>query len=93
MSYGEAWRLTLILLRDPSSEVCAATAGWQHSSTRAALATLDLYDLQHASKAKRKPARLPRPWDAKPTKHGGSKVLSIDEMRSVLQRNREEATE
>lgn len=62
MTYGEAWRLMLLLLNDPSSQVCAASVGWSHPITRADVTMRDLYDLQHQSKSEKKVKAYPRPW-------------------------------
>lgn len=84
MPWGEAYRLSEILLGDPSSMLGAALAGWQYPLTRGELTLRDLYDLQHRSKSKRKPKPYPRPWDKKPVKIGGGTGLSIAEFESVM---------
>lgn len=61
MSYGEAFRMTGLLAGDPGSQVGAALAEWAYPLSREAIALVDLYDLQHTSKAKRKPKPYPRP--------------------------------
>ena len=45
MSWGEAYRLTTVLLSDPSSHVAAAVAGWDHPVSREWLVLADVYDL------------------------------------------------
>lgn len=65
MSWGEALRLTKILLSDPSSLVTAHAAGWEHPVTREDMVLRDLFDLTHqaalaGSKKRAKP--YPRPW-------------------------------
>lgn len=82
MSWAEAHRLTEILLNDPSSQIGAKMAGWQYPLTRGELTLRDLYDLQHQSKAKRKPKPYPRPWDVAPKKIGGASV-SMAEYESM----------
>lgn len=62
MSWGEAYRLVQVLNRDPSSAVSAAIGDWEYPVSRDALALMDLYDLQHMAKSKRKPKPYPRPW-------------------------------
>ena len=62
MSFGEAIRLTSVLAGDPSSQVAASLGGWAHPISREDITLRDLYDLQHMSKAKRKPKAYPRPW-------------------------------
>lgn len=85
MDWGEAWRITQLLVRDPSSWVFTAIAGWQYPLTREGLNALDLYDLQHRSKAKRKPKPHPRPWD-KPTKQFGT-AMSIENFKRLRARH------
>jgi hypothetical protein len=55
---------------------------------------MDLYDLQHQSKAKRTPKPYPRPW-ALPTRRswGGRTSMTRDALLAVLQRHREETTD
>lgn len=62
MSFGEALLLVEALAGDPSSHVAAALGGWAYPISRADVTLRDLYDLQHMSKAKRKPRPYPRPW-------------------------------
>jgi len=62
MGWGEAWRLTLVLARDPSSQVAAAVAGWPHPVTREWAVIADLFDLQHKVASQNKSKPLPRPW-------------------------------
>ena len=76
MGWDEAWRLTDVLLIDPSSQVAAAVAGWDYPSSREDITLRDLYDLQHITKVKRKPKPYPRPWPdrVKKTSKPGSDV-------------------
>lgn len=88
MGWSEAWRLYLILARDPTSAVAAAQAGWDYSLSREGMALMDLYDLMHAANSKHG-ARIkpyPRPWpDVDKTVLGGKKTrLSQDEVRALL---------
>jgi hypothetical protein len=87
MDWGEAWRLTLVLVADPTSQVCAAVSRWQHPLSWEGIALRDLYDLQHSSKAKRKPKPYPRPWD-KPSKTygGGVNAVPSDVYRAIRAR-------
>lgn len=63
MSFGEAFRLTVQLVRDPSSAVGAAVAGWDYPTTHAALILADLFDLHHTVNTKQRPAPHPlRPF-------------------------------
>ena len=53
MTLAESWQLTQVLLADPSSQIAAATAGWQYPASREVLALADMWDLTfrvHAGK-------------------------------------------
>lgn len=68
MSYAEAWRLTMILMGDMSSQVAASVAGWDGPMDRIDATLRDLFDLQHmigAAGSKKKPKPYPRPWPDK----------------------------
>lgn len=88
MSWGEATRLVGVLAADPSSALCAALAGWEHPFSREALILADLFDVQYASKAKRRPQPWPRPWNKRRRKWGDRK-LTIPALRAVLDANRQ----
>ena len=83
MSYGEAIRLTAALAGDPSSQVATALGGWAHPICRADATLRDLYDLQHMSKAKRKPKPYPRPWDVRATRVGSGTSMTVSEYRAM----------
>jgi len=83
MGWGEAIRLTQVLAGDPSSQVAAALGGWAHPITRADSTMRDLYDLQHTSKARRKPKPYPRPWDSRPTRVGGGTSMTVAQFRAL----------
>lgn len=87
MDWGEAWRMALVLVADPTSQVCAAVSGWHHSLSWEGIALRDLYDLQHKSKAKnpRNVKSYPRPWDRKPI--GKGTALSADEYQAIRARH------
>lgn len=90
MTYGEAIRLTRVLLVDPGTAVSASMAGWTYPLSREALALLDLFDLQHTSKSKRRPQPYPRPWVAKDrTRQRGTARLSSAELRDLLDQHRD----
>lgn len=93
MRWGEAYRLASVLARDPASAVAAAVAGWDYPISRDALVLADLYDLQHAAKAKRRPKPYPRPWGNKDRKHSGTGRYTTDELRAVLAATRAHALE
>lgn len=63
MGWGEAWRLTLQLVRDPTSSIGAAVAGWDYPTTHEALILADLFDLTHTVNARTRPKSHPlRPF-------------------------------
>jgi FMN phosphatase YigB (HAD superfamily) len=63
------------LLKDPRSRLQAVVAGWDHPVSREEVVLMDLFDLQHSSKAKRKPKPYPRPWPIAKKKYGGKKTV------------------
>ncbi len=83
MSWGEARRLLLILLTDPSSQVCASVREWSHPIARDDMVLRDLFDLQHRSKAKRKPEPYPRPWHPQPKRMGAGVHLTADQFQAI----------
>lgn len=85
--WDEALLLVQTLMRDPSSWLHAAVAGWEYPISRETVALMDLYDLQHASKSKRKPRPIPRPWPDKRQKLGGrarNTRRTSTELRAIL---------
>lgn len=88
MTWGEAIRLTTILSADPSSHVGAALAGWDHPASREALILMDLYDLQHQSKAKRRPKPYPRPFPDRHKRTFGRTRLTREGLRRILDEHR-----
>jgi hypothetical protein len=94
MSFGEAWRLTGVLLADPSSHVAAAVAGWPHPVSREWMLSAHLYDAFVASKVdpkKHKAQPYPRPWDVKPKALGAGTSMSVAEYRALRARLEVEA--
>jgi hypothetical protein len=89
MSWGEALRLTFILAVDPTSQVCAALAGWVHPLSFEGIALRDTYDLLHQVNAKKRPKPYPRPWDKPAKKHGAGSNLSLDEYQALRDRHQE----
>lgn len=79
MSWGEAHRLTLILLKDPSSQLGATVRGWQHPITRADAAFRDWVDMNTSKKS----PLYPRPWHAEPKKIGG-RGMSVEAFRAAM---------
>lgn len=78
------------LTHDPSSRLHAALAGWEFPVTREWMALADLFDMQLASKSKRKPKPYPRPFDKTKSRIGGTKRVSRTpaELRAILARPR-----
>lgn len=87
MGWGEAWRLTQLLLRDPSSQLAAALAGWQFPASREYLTLMDTFDLHHMLNAKKMPEAMRRPWDV-PPRRLGSAAMSPESMRVLLDQHR-----
>jgi hypothetical protein len=85
MPWGEVHRLTLRLLTDPSSHVAAAVREWAHPIERGDMVLRDLFDLQHRSKAKRKPEPYPRPWHPQPKRMGGGVRLTAGQFQAIKQ--------
>lgn len=83
MPWGEALRLFDILKNDPSSQIASSIAGWQHPVSREALVLFDLFDVQHMSKAKKRPAPYPRPWLASERKRIG-RGMAREQLRALL---------
>lgn len=85
MGWGEAYRLTLQLITDPSSHVAAAVAGWEYPATREALVLMDLYDA-YAKATFSRPKPYPRPWRNEDKKRLGKTALPQDKVRALLKR-------
>lgn len=85
--FDEAALLVVSLLRDTSSWLHAKLAGWEYPISREWLLTADLYDLQHASKSKRKTKPYPRPFSRAKTyggKHKNGKIRSKADLMALL---------
>lgn len=84
MSWGEAYRLTQILVQDPSSHVAASLAGLEYPITRVDLVLRDLYDLTHAIAAgKKRPKPYPRP-EVKKKRVQPDKSVTQDQIVAAL---------
>lgn len=70
IGWGEAWRLFVELMGDPSSHVAASVAGWQYPLSREGIALLDLFDMTGRASWGKKHKAHPRPWDDPPKKFG-----------------------
>lgn len=87
MTYGEAIRLVGILIEDPSSMLASQRAGWKYPVTRETAVLMDLFDLQHMSKAKKKPPPYQRPWSTSEKRRIGRTTLSREQVIAVLRRH------
>lgn len=65
MSWGEALRQTVTLMSDPSTQVAAATGGWDYPVSRLDLTLRDLYDLTHQVASVKRVKPYSRPWAGK----------------------------
>lgn len=80
MRWGEALRLARMLAVDPTSQLGAALAGWDHPVSREALVLMDIFDLEHivawaqGGGKGAKPRPYPRPWSM----DSGSKRVAPD---------------
>lgn len=83
MTWGEAIRLTQVLIAAPDSQIGAAMQGWEFPISRETAAVLDLFDLEHA-----KAAKSPRPHSGRPWTHG--KRSGSRRIGNVAGRTREE---
>lgn len=81
--------MTLILSADPSSQIGASLSEWSHPVTREALVFMDLYDLQHMSKSKRRPKPYPRPWSEPARKTWGRTSMTREAVLAILTAHRE----
>lgn len=88
MSWGEALRLTGILVARPDSEVAVSISEWSHPASFEALALMNLYDLEHRVAAGRRATTYPRPWDKGKRSFGRGTSMHPDEMRALLDRHR-----
>jgi hypothetical protein len=87
ITWGEAMRLLTVLAADPSSHLAAALAGWSHPMSREAMILADLFDVQLASKSKKKPQPYPRPWVKKgmaSKRHGDTAGRSRADVVAIL---------
>lgn len=88
MSFGEAWMLTLELVRDPSSHVAASVNGMQFPVTREWLAVRAMVDNFVAVKTQKRPrlSLLPDPFAAPPKKWGTP--MAREDLRTILDAQR-----
>lgn len=88
MGWGEALRMTRILVGDPTSQVAAAVGEWSHPWSHESMVLANLYDLEHKVNAgKKTPKPYPRPWDPQPKRYGAG-GMSKAQLRHLLARHR-----
>lgn len=76
--YDEAYALIVSLSSDSTSWFHAALADWDYPISREVMALMDLYDLQHQSKSKKKVKPYPRPWGDGSKKKIGTSVTAAE---------------
>lgn len=89
MPVQELWPLLLMLMRDPSSLLHAAVAGWKYPVSLEWMALRDLTDVERQRAAGRKRVKpLDRPWPDRKTVRKGGKAKnqrrSIAEVHALL---------
>lgn len=84
MSWGEAIRLTEILLVDPSSMLAAVREQWKYPVTRAEAVLMDLYDLEHRVNSRTKPQPYQRPWETRQKRQRGKTDMTRQQVVAVL---------
>lgn len=93
VDWEESVNLVRILRADPSSMTAAALEGWDHPISREAAVLMDLFDLEHSSKAKKKPKPHPgRPWKqggGEVKKHGDRAGRTREQVLALLGRNQD----
>lgn len=86
MSWGEAWRLMVVLADDPSSHVAASMAGWARPVSREWMILADLFDafvMANTDTKKHTPTPYPRPSDPKPKKAEPGAGMTVAEYRAL----------
>lgn len=90
MTWGEAWRLTVELLPDPSSHVGAAVLGLEYPVSREWMVLVAIRDA-HARVHFKDPAAYPTPWKAQPTGSvlgsAEEQVLTQEQIDALLSKN------
>lgn len=67
-----------MLFTNPESWLHASRAEWLYPVSREAMALMDLFDLQHQSKSKKKVQPYPRPWGDGSKKKIGTAVTAVE---------------
>lgn len=83
MPWGEAIRLTGVLVRDPTSQIAAAVSGWDRPWSHEWAVTAELFDrITQLHRAKAPP--YPRPWPNPNQKRHGRTDKPRAEVISIL---------
>lgn len=87
VSWLEAVYLVSVLMRDPSSWLCAARAEWQFPVSREWTVLAHVYDLTARINSKQKPKPYPTPWEnGNKQKLGSKKPQNRDAVLNILER-------
>lgn len=92
MTWGEAWRLTLVLAGDASSQLGASLAGLSRPVTFADQALVVLannYVEMHTQRLPRLTA-MPDPQQAAPVRHGAGTAVPVEDFRRIIAEHRGE---
>ena len=90
MSWGEAFRLGMLLLGDPATQVGAAHAGLVQPVTPEYRALQLILSNQHAKDTKRRATvrTLPDPFEARPRRLGAGSGRTIDHFEAAVAAHR-----
>ncbi|MGL5910664.1 MAG: hypothetical protein ACRCZP_11725 [Phycicoccus sp.] len=83
MAWGEALRLTRVLMTDPSSQVATSVAQITGTRSREWLLLADIFDLLHTVNARRRTRPYPRPGD-RPRRVGNTGNRTREEVLAIL---------
>lgn len=86
ISWIEAVYLVSVLMRDPTSWLQSAYAGWKYPVSHEWMLLAELFDLEHQVNSKKKVKPLPRPWPSQNAKRVGKSNLSRDDVLRNLER-------
>lgn len=75
MGWGEAYRITALLIKDPASQLSTEVRGWTHPIERSDQVLRDLFDAFAQVNFKR-PDPYARPWHPQPKKIGTASVTA-----------------
>jgi hypothetical protein len=86
VTWREAILLTSVLVRDPSSWICAAWSGWQYPVSREWIALAHTFDLHTAVNSRKgsKPKPYPNPFPKTSGERVGKTNKSFAEVRRIL---------